>query len=475
MQSSTSPIKDQSSTVNQRVEPLSADINEKNHLTIGGIDTIDLAKQFGTPLWIICEDTVRAATRAVWDGLTDYPNATPSYAGKAFLCLAMAALVKELGFGIDVVSEGELVTALQAGFPADRIFLHGNNKSPEELELAIANKGVKIVVDSLSEMEDIISLAQSAKCRVPVMLRIIPGIDLDTHDHIKTGHSTSKFGIPLDELEATVGLALAHRQDLELLGLHAHIGSQGMDLPPYLQIVDLMAELYSKYKDKYGYEMPHLDLGGGLGIAYTAEDRPIALDVWARALSDEVKKAFPARGLKLPQLSLEPGRSIIGTAGVTIYQVGRTKELAEGVNYLSIDGGMADNPRPITYQAKYTAVVANRMQGQVGGEQTSGETQHSADAGENRQNIGQDKVWSIVGRYCESGDIIVEEVRLNAKRGDLIAIFATGAYNYSMSSNYNRTARPACVLVKNGKAEVILARETCTDLLRQDRMPSWLT
>jgi len=438
------------------VEPLTAAVTDKNHLAIGGIDTVDLAAKFGTPLWIICEDTVRAATQAIWDGLKDYPSATPSYAGKAFLCLAMAALIKELRFGIDVVSEGELQTALQAGFPPDKIFLHGNNKSPEELELAIANKGVKIVVDSLSEMEDIISLAQRAKCRVPVMLRIIPGIDLDTHDHIKTGHSTSKFGIPLDELEATVGLALAHRQDLELLGLHAHIGSQGMDLPPYLQIVDLMAELYSKYKDKYGYEMPHLDLGGGLGIAYTADDQPIALNVWAKALSDEVKKAFPARGLKLPQLSLEPGRSIIGTAGVTIYQVGRTKELAEGVNYLSIDGGMADNPRPITYQAKYTAVVANRMRPQG-------------------ENPGQDKVWSIVGRYCESGDIIVEEVRLNAKRGDLLAIFATGAYNYSMSSNYNRTARPACVLVKNGKAEVILARETCTDLLRQDRMPSWLT
>jgi len=468
MQSSTSPTKDLSLTVNQRVEPLTAGVNEKNHLTIGGLDTVDLATEFGTPLWIICEDTVRAATQAVWDGLKDYPSATPSYAGKAFLCLAMAALVKELGFGIDVVSEGELVTALQAGFPADRIFLHGNNKSPQELELAISNKGVKIVVDSLSEMEDIAILAQSAKCRVPIMLRIIPGIDLDTHDHIKTGHSTSKFGIPLNELEATVGLALAHREHLELLGLHAHIGSQGMDLPPYLQIVHLMAELYSKYKDKYAYEMPHLDLGGGLGIAYTADDQPIALDVWAKALSDEVKKAFPARGLKLPHLSLEPGRSIIGTAGVTIYQVGRTKELTEGVNYLSIDGGMADNPRPITYQAKYTAVVANRM--------TPSKAEKSEEADDKKQlDQAQDKVWSIVGRYCESGDIIVEEVRLNAGRGDLIATFATGAYNYSMSSNYNRTGRPACVLVKNSKAEVILARETCTDLLRQDRMPSWLT
>ncbi|MBS1997790.1 MAG: diaminopimelate decarboxylase [Cyanobacteria bacterium SZAS LIN-2] len=446
-------MKDNSLTVNQRVEPLTAAVNEKNHLTLGGIDVVELAAEFGTPLWIICEDTIRAAAQAIWEGLKDYPSATPSYAGKAFLCLAMAALVKDLNFGIDVVSEGELVTALQAGFSPDKIFLHGNNKSLEELTMAISNAGVKIVVDSLSELEDIIDLAQRYKRRVPVMLRIIPGIDLDTHDHIKTGHSTSKFGIPLDELERTVEMALEHKEHINLLGLHAHIGSQGMDLPPYLQVVELMGDLYKSYKDKFGYEMPHLDLGGGLGIAYIAEDRPIALNTWARTLSDEVKRVFPARGLNLPELSLEPGRSIIGTAGVTLYQVGRTKELAGGVNYLSIDGGMADNPRPIMYQAKYTAVVANRMTSE--------------------QNSG-DKVWSIVGRYCESGDIIVEEVKLNAKRGDLIAIFATGAYNYSMSSNYNRTARPACVLVKNGKAEVILARETCTDLLRQDRMPSWL-
>ena len=228
-----------------------------------------------------------------------------------------------------------------------------------------------------------------------------------------------------------------------------------MDLPPYLQIADVMAERYLAVKEKFSYVMPHLDLGGGLGIAYVASDEPISLTVWARALSERVKTTFGALGLDLPSLSLEPGRSIVGTAGVTIYRVGHTKQLPEGRNYL--DGGMADNPRPSLYQAKYTAVVANRM--------------HS----HGRPDKPDEKAWSIVGRYCESGDIIVEEVRLDAKRGDLIAIYATGAYNYSMSSNYNRTARPACVLVKNGQAEVILARESCTDLLRQDRMPSWLT
>jgi len=413
---------------------------------------VELASEFGTPLWLMCEETIRAAAQAVWKGLKDYPSACPSYAGKAFLCLAMAALVKELGFGIDVVSEGELTTALKVGFPPEKIFLHGNNKSLSELRLAISNKGTKIVVDSLSEMQDVIALAKEASAVVPVMLRIIPNIELDTHSHNMTGHATSKFGTPLDQLDDLIALTRKSSSFIDLLGLHAHIGSQGMDLPPYLQIADVMADLYAKVREKYDYVMPHLDLGGGLGIAYQRHDQPISLTVWARSLSERVKTTFAARGLALPALSLEPGRSIVGTAGVTIYRVGHTKELSEGVNYLSVDGGMADNPRPSLYQAKYTAVVANRMEGRP----------------------DREKQWSIAGRYCESGDIIVEEVRLDAERGDLIAIYATGAYNYSMSSNYNRTAKPTCVLVKNSKAEVILARETCTDLLRQDRMPSWL-
>jgi diaminopimelate decarboxylase len=451
MKSTILQTKDTSLTVNQRVEPLSASVNEQNHLTIGGLDVVNLAEEFGTPLWVICEETIRSAAQAVWDGLKDYPTACPSYAGKAFLCLAMAALVKDIGFGIDVVSEGELTTALQAGFTPDKIFLHGNNKSVAELKLAIANKGTKVVVDNLSELEELISLAQEASAVVPIMMRIIPAIKLDTHSHNMTGHATSKFGIPLQQVDQLVALALASK-NIELLGLHAHIGSQGMDLPPYLQIVDVMADLYQSVKEKHGYTMPHLDLGGGLGIAYRRDDQPISLTVWSKSLSDKVKTTFEGRGLDLPALSLEPGRSIVGTAGVTIYRVGHTKELPGGVNYLSVDGGMADNPRPSLYQAKYTAVVANRMEGRA----------------------DQEKDWSICGRYCESGDIIIEEARLDAHRGDLIAIYATGAYNYSMSSNYNRTARPTCVLVKNSKAEVILARETCTDLLRQDRMPSWL-
>ena len=408
-----------------------------------------LVEEFGSPLWVMCEDSIMQSAAAVKEGLEAYPHALPCYAGKAFLCLAMVKLIDKAGFGLDVVSDGELYTALQANFPSDRIFFHGNNKSAKELAMAL-DSGVKIVVDSQSELEALVDLAKVQKKSVDILLRIIPGIELDTHDHIKTGHDTSKFGIPLDELDAAIRFILGQSQ-VRLIGLHAHIGSQAMDLAPYLESVDLFAELYLKIKEKFNLTLPHLDVGGGLGIAYTAADKPLSMQHWARIVSERVKSAFTSRSLPLPELSVEPGRAIVGSAGVTLYSTGHLKQLPGGTNYLAVDGGMADNPRPITYQAQYTAAVANRMKPEA-------------------ESIN----WSIVGRYCESGDIIVEEAKLDARDGDLIAIFATGAYNYSMSSNYNRTARPACVLVKNGHAEVIIERETYTDLVSHDRLPTWL-
>lgn len=443
-------IKDR--TPNQEIMPVSATV-VGNELYLGGLPATSLAEKFGTPLWVICQETIEESAAAIKEGLAKYPGKTaPCYAGKAFLCTAMVKLIEKLGLGLDVVSEGELRTALQADFPAEKIYLHGNNKTDAELLLVI-DSGANLVVDSKAELLDLIELARNKGKLTKVLLRIIPGIDVDTHEHIKTGHLTSKFGIPLAEIEEVIALCLQNKSSIDLHGIHAHLGSQAMELGPFLEAVDIYADLYKSISEKFGYTMPHLDVGGGLGIAYTQEDKPISLTEWAQGIAARVEKCFGARDLPLPVLAVEPGRSLVGPAGVTLYRVGRTKVLPEGTRYLMVDGGMADNPRPITYQAAYTAAVANRM--------------------ESRE--GQVKDWSIVGRYCESGDIIVNETRLDAGKGDLIAVFATGAYNYSQSSNYNRTARPACILVKDGSAEVILVRETCQDLLRQDRLPSWLS
>ncbi len=436
---------------NVEIMPVSAKTNAQGHLIIGGCDTVDLAKQFGTPLYVVDEETVRASASAFQAGLSLYKKSRPLYAGKAFLCTAMCHLIRKLGFGLDVVSEGELYTAVKAGFPADLTYLHGNNKSEKELEAALAYKGVKIVIDSDGEVELLASIAHKMKARASILIRVTPGVEPDTHEHIKTGQHNSKFGIPLDHLEETVAVILKYPDVLELIGLHAHIGSQSHDLGPFLELIDIMADRFALLKEKYGIELTQLDVGGGLGIAYTEADRPTPIYDWAASVAAKVAEAFSQRNMALPDLFVEPGRSMIGTAGVTLYRAGHTKEIEGEASCLSVDGGMADNPRPITYQAKYTTCVANRM-----------------------NEPPATKPVSLVGRYCESGDIIVKEAYLSAQRGDLIAVFGTGAYNYSMASNYNRTTRPACVLVCDGKAEVIIARETNDDLVRQDRTPERL-
>ncbi len=432
---------------NTKLMPVSATV-EDGHLIIGGCDTTELAEHFGTPLWVMDYQTITTAVEALKSGLADYPNSQVLYAGKAFLCLAMCHVVKKLGLGLDVVSEGELYTALQAGIPAENLYMHGNNKSNRELNLAVEN-GVKIVVDSFSELSRLNEIASILGKHAYILVRIIPGIEPDTHDHIKTGQHGSKFGIPIDDLDDFVGMAISPW--IRLIGLHAHIGSQTHDLEPFLEIVDVLADLVVRVQQTYGTTIEVIDVGGGLGIAYTAEDKPLALHDWAKGMSSAVEAAFKKRLLPMPRLLLEPGRSIVGTAGVTLYTAGDVKPLPEGGNYVALDGGMADNPRPSTYNALYTAVIANRMDAPP-----------------------SDTTTTLVGKYCESGDIIIKDAGIAAETGDIVAVFATGAYNYSMASNYNRTGRPACVLVDDGFAEVILERETCDDLLRQDRVPGWL-
>ena len=434
---------------NLDIRPSTSTVNALGHLVIGGCDTVQLVERFGTPLWVIDQDTIAHAVRACFAGLASYPEIRICYAGKAFLCLAMCKLIEDLNLSLDVVSDGELYTALKAGFPAERIFMHGNSKSPQEIRRAIEATGVTIVADNLAELDLIASIASELNKTVNIMLRVTPGVEPETHQYNKTGQNNSKFGVPLAQVPQAVAKCLSLKNVLCLKGLHAHLGSQTHKIEPYLQIIEILADTYAQILSENGLTMPILDVGGGLGIAYTREDRPMAIDFWAESIAKHTKAVFTKMDLPLPQLVVEPGRSIVGTAGVTLYRARHKKTLPDGAEYLALDGGMADNPRPTTYQAKYTAGIANRMAAREA-----------------------DKSISLVGRYCESGDIIIKETNIAAEPGDIVAIFGTGAYNYSMSSNYNRTARPSCVLVKNGEAELIIERETLDDLISHDRIPS---
>ncbi len=436
------------SSPNLDVRPSTATVNQHDHLVIGGCDSVELVEKYGSPLWVVDEETIRNASRACFAGLSSYPDVRVCYAGKAFLCLAMCKLIESLGMSLDVVSGGELYTALQAGFPADRIFLHGNSKSAGEIRAAIEACGVTIVADNLFELDLIASIALELKRNVSVMLRVTPGVEPETHQYIKTGQNDSKFGIPLERVPEAVSKCLSLKNAITLKGLHAHIGSQTHKIEPYLAIIDILADSYEQIWREFELSLPALDVGGGLGIAYTQADKPMAIDFWAESMARHTKAAFTQRKLTLPQLAIEPGRCIVGTAGVSLYRAGHKKFLPDGSEYLALDGGMADNPRPITYQAKYTASIASRM-----------------GVKEREQPL------TLVGKYCESGDIIVKETYIAAEPGDIVAIFGTGAYNYSMSSNYNRTGRPACVLVKNGKADTIIERESLEDLIKHDRIP----
>lgn len=440
-----------SEIVESAVMPITAKINPSGHLVVGGVDTVELTNTFGTPLWVIDESTVRAAVKDCQSGLANYPDWEIIYAGKAFLCLAMCHLLNDMGVSLDVVSTGEFYTAQKAKVPANKILLHGNNKSASEIELALNYGAVRIVIDNQSELELVTTIARTVGVRANILLRVIPGVEADTHQHIQTGHENSKFGIPLQQVNQLVEYIAQHKNDLKLLGLHAHVGSQSHDLEPFLDAVKILTSCCLQIKEKYEVEIAQLDLGGGLGIAYTQGDNPLPMQKWAHEISKAVLDNFNKSGLALPRLILEPGRSIVGRAGITLYRIGHSKTLPNGTRYVAVDGGMADNPRPITYQALYTACLANRMN-------------------EPKSNVP----ISIVGKFCEQGDILIKESYLNTQSHDLVAVLATGAYNFSMSSNLNRTGRPACVLVANGTAEVIIERETNEDLLRQDRVPARL-
>ncbi|HWQ42355.1 MAG TPA: diaminopimelate decarboxylase [Desulfosporosinus sp.] len=428
-------------------------VNQQGHLEIGGCDTVDLAKQFGTPLYIMDEANIRDICRQYHSSFVKgLENTEVIYASKAFSTLAMCRIIDEEGLGLDVVSGGELYTALQANFSAERIYFHGNNKSPEELTMAIKAGVGRIVVDNFYEMSILNDLAKELNRSVDVLLRVTPGIEAHTHEYIQTGQIDSKFGftLPNGTADRAIDLALAY-SNLTVKGIHAHIGSQIFELESFKHEVQIMINYMADVLKRTGCLLQELNLGGGFGIYYVSGDDPAQISEYAKTVQDALEEACLKQNFPRPKIIVEPGRSIVGTAGTTIYTVGSIKDIPGVRKYVAVDGGMADNPRPALYQARYEAVLANRA------------NEETAEA------------VSVTGKCCESGDMLIWDIDLPiAKSGDILAVSCTGAYNYSMSSNYNRLTRPAVVLVNSGHADVIVKRETHSDLLRNDILPTRL-
>lgn len=423
-------------------------INEKNHLVIGKSDTVDLAKKYGTPLYVLDEDLVRENCRTYKGAIDKYYDGKGLvlYASKALSCKHIYKTVMEEGLGVDVVSGGELYTAHKAGFPMDKVYFHGNNKTYDELELAVTLGVSHIVVDNESELYMLDEIAGKKGTVQNIMFRIKPGVDAHTHDFVKTGQIDSKFGVALENGEAfeIVEKALSYK-NVNLDGFHCHIGSQIFDVEPFCHSAEVMLEFMAEVKKRYGKEVTRLNLGGGFGVKYVEGDDPISYDLYIKEVSAVVYKKAEELSIKVPFILMEPGRSIVANAGITLYTVGNVKDIKDVRKYVSIDGGMGDNPRYILYGAEYTSVVANRA------------------------NAPYDDVATIVGKCCESGDIIIENGQVQKiEEGDILAVLTTGAYNYSMSSNYNRIPRPAMVRVKGGEDKIIVKRETYDDIIRND-------
>lgn len=445
-----------SGSPNQELLPLTSSVNSQDCLEIGGCEVKTLVEQFGSPLYIVDEATLRMACRQYREAFSHYypGESQVLYASKAWSCLAICAIARQEGLGIDVVSGGELYTALQAGVSSSQIYLHGNNKSPEELYLAVES-GCTIVVDNWLELKNLTGYGKKSQqfpipnSSIRIMLRFTPGIECHTHEYIRTGHLDSKFGFDPHELDEVFTFVSQHPV-LNCVGLHAHIGSQIFELQPHQDLASVMVEWLRKAA-KAGLPVSELNVGGGLGIRYTESDDPPSIQEWVKTISTAVKDACKAQQVTLPKLLCEPGRSLIGSACVTAYTTGSQKVIPQMRTYLSVDGGMSDNPRPITYQSVYRAIVANRMSAPL------------------------TKTVTIAGKHCESGDIVIKNARMpETESGDTLVVMGTGAYNYSMASNYNRLPRPAAVLVKDGSANLILQRETYQDLIRQDCLPERL-
>jgi diaminopimelate decarboxylase len=427
------------------VLPLSAKVNTKGHLVIGGCDTVELAKESGTPLYLFDEFTLRSKIAELKAAFGKrYPGTTIIYACKAFINKAMAALVKEEGLGLDVVSGGELGIARSAGFPLDKVYFHGNNKSAEELGMALEWGVGRIVVDNFHELKMLSKMAREKGCTADILLRISPDVDPHTHQYTITGNVDSKFGFPRVNGEETVKIALS-LPNLNLVGLHFHIGSLIFEVEPYVQSTEFILTFAYEMKRKYGFELKELDVGGGFGVKYTLESQDTPVSTFAETITSTIIERCRKLRLARPKLIIEPGRYIVAQAGVALYTVGAVKEIPGVRWYVSVDGGMGDNIRPALYGSKLEAVMANRMKDRITGK------------------------FTIAGKFCESGDVLIKDIGLpEPVADDILAVAGCGAYSIPQASNYNASFYPPIVMVNRGKVHLIRRRQTLEDLTACD-------
>jgi len=436
-------------SVNQSLKPITTTVNENGNLTIGGCDLTNLAEEYGTPLYIIDETTLRKICREYKIAFKDYKNIKMMYASKALCTSAIARILDDEGFGFDTVSAGEIYTVYKSGVNMSNVLFNGNNKTKREIELALDLNVGRFSVDNFYEAELLNTIANTKNKCVDILLRLTPGIECHTHEYIQTGQIDSKFGFDLTQVDEITELIKNHYTNLNLRGLHAHIGSQIFELQSFYDEVEILVKEIARINQKFKIKLDEMNIGGGLGVKYTLKDNPPDVNELAKFITEAMHKY----SVDIPTIYLEPGRSIISTAGVTLYTVGSFKTVninGKIKKYIAVDGGMADNPRPSMYQAEYIADVV-------------------------KQNHKDEEKITIAGRYCESGDILINEIILpKLESGDLICVYNTGAYNYSMASNYNRVEKNAMVLVNNSQSDIIVNRESYEDLIRLEVIPDRL-
>ena len=436
-------------STNQLLKPIT--LKREKNLTIGGCDMVDLVRKYGTPLYVVDEQTIRGICKDYKKAFSKYEKTNMMYASKALCNSAVSRIIASEGFGFDVVSGGEIYTLYKAGIDMSKVLFNGNNKTPEEIELAIKYGVGRFSIDNFHEVELISEISKKYNKTVNALLRITPGIECHTHKYIQTGQLDCKFGFDLSQIDSIIEHILNTDKNINIRGLHAHIGSQIFETKCYYDEVEVLVKEIARIEEKFGIKLDEMNIGGGLGVKYVESDNPPSVQEIAEVIIKSLTENIEKYKINKPTIYLEPGRSIISTSGVTLYTVGSSKQVPNMTKYISVDGGMADNPRPSMYQAEYLAELV---------------TSHSE---------RDTEVVTIAGKFCESGDILINGIELpSLKAGDVLCVYNTGAYNYSMASNYNRAVKPAMVLVNNCQSDIIVYRETLEDLVSHDVIPDRL-